>query len=384
VRVCYFSSGLGIGGAEFALLRLCRALRAKNIETTVVSVSGVGALGEQFTSEGIAVMTLDMARIGEAAYARRRTKHHLGQYRPQLVHGWMYHGNLAASLLSRVDGVQRPVLWGIRQSLLGNRDKLSTRLLIRLSAALSARPDAIVYNSSKARLEHERIGFSPRHAHVIGNGFDAETLRFDGVARTAVRAALGLAPDSVVIGHVARFHPSKDHVGFLRAFARVAQDHIDVRAVLAGDRVDWTNGELKLLIGQLGITDRVRLLGLRTDIAELMSSFDVFCSSSSGMEGFPNVVAEAMCCQLPCVATDVGDTRTIIGSGGEVVSAGGVQALADALDRMIRMPPTARMALGLAAREHIATHYSAKTIAEKYAQLYESMVSKNTAASCAA
>jgi glycosyltransferase involved in cell wall biosynthesis len=148
--------------------------------------------------------------------------------------------------------------------------------------------------------------------------------------------------------------------------------------------VDWTNSELTRLVSQLGIADRVRLLGRRSDVPALMSSFDVFCSSSNGMEGFPNVVAEAMCCQVPCVATDVGDTRTVIGRSGDVVAANSVPALAAALHRAIAMPPTARKALGSAAREYIATHYSREEIAEKYAQLYQSIVGETETASCAA
>jgi len=296
----------------------------------------------------------------------------------------MYHGNLLASMMSRADGVPRPVFWGVRQSLHGNRDKPTTRIVIRVSAQLSARPNAIVYNSSTARLQHEAIGFSPRRAHVIPNGFDLEMFRLDRGAREALRASLGFAPDTPVIGHVARFHPSKDHAGFLRAFARVAEDRASVRAVLAGDGVDWTNSELARLVSQLGIADRIRLLGRRSDVPALMSSFDVFCSSSNGMEGFPNVVAEAMCCQVPCVATDIGDTRAVIGPSGEVVEANNVPALAAALHRAIDLPPTARKALGSAAREHIATHYSTEEIAEKYTQLYQSIVSETGTASCAA
>jgi glycosyltransferase involved in cell wall biosynthesis len=374
VKICYVISGLNVGGAEIALLRLCCALRASNVQAAVVSVSGPGLLGPQFAREGISVLALNMHFARGAALAVRRFKSYLSGLQPHLIHGWMYHGNLLATALCRADGVQRPVLWGIRQSLQGNRDKLRTRVLIRVSAVLSERSEGIVYNSVAGRRQHEAIGFSPKRAHVISNGFDTDLLKFDGRSREALRTSLGFSSNTLLIGHVARFHPSKDHVGFLRAFALVAESRANVRAVLAGEGVDWRNRELTSLIFQLGIADRVRLLGRQTDIRAFMSSLDLLCSSSSGMEGFPNVVAEAMCCQVPCVATNVGDALEVIGEAGEVVPAGDARALSAALARMVDLPADIRWNIGQAARARIAIRYGIDTVAARYLNLYCSVL----------
>lgn len=384
MRSCYIVSGLGVGGAEFSLLRLCRALPAFGVESSVISLSGMGELGARFERQGTQLLPLSIRGVAGPIQLASRVKSHLRQLRPHVVHGWMYHGNIVASLLGRIDGSNRPVLWSIRQSLFGNRDKASTRVAIRISALLSPRPDAISYNSRVARLQHEAEGFAEPKGVVIPNGFDLDEFIFDQEARARVRATIGIPANSIVIGHVARFHPSKDHVGFLRAFARLhPQDH-KLFAVLAGRGVDPENVELKGLAAQLGVSSRVVLLGSRTDISALMSSFDVYCSSSSGMEGFPNVVAEAMSCGVPCVATDSGDTREVVGEFGEVVPPSDVIALSGGLERMVRKPKHELNALGSRGRNHIASRFSLAGVALRHRELYESLIEARSRVQCAA
>jgi glycosyltransferase involved in cell wall biosynthesis len=378
MRACYVISGLGTGGAELALLRLCHALKKRTVEATVVSVSDNGDLGARFQQAGIEVLALNMHRPDGVVRAAGRMKSHLLKCRPHLVHGWMYHGNLIATLLGRIDGEDRAVLWSVRQSLIGNKDTIPTRLAIRLGAFLSQRPSAISYNSQVARIQHEATGFHPRMAYVIPNGFDFGAFHADDDVSSRVRSGLGIDADCIVVGHVARFHPSKDHVGFLRAFARLSTGRRHVRAVLAGRGVDAMNISLRSLIASLGLTDRVSLLGLRTDIPALMAAFDVFCSSSNGMEGFPNVVAEAMCCEVPCVATGVGDAGVIVSEHGEVVRPSDEAALASALARIIDLPRPARRAMGRAARKHIIARYSIESVADRHCQLYESLLASRT------
>jgi glycosyltransferase involved in cell wall biosynthesis len=241
-----------------------------------------------------------------------------------------------------------------------------------------------VYNSVAARTQHEAAGFAAAQGTVIPNGFDLDQFRFDEVARNGLRGALGVADGTVVIGHIARLHASKDHAGFLRAFARIAQTRPFVRAVLAGEGVEAGNAALGALVDQLGIRNRVSLLGRRTDIAALMASFEVFCSSSSGMEGFPNVVAEAMSCEVPCVATDVGDARAVVAGCGEIVPPSDVDSLANALARIVDMPVASRRALGAAARSHIAGRFAIDTVTHRYLQLYEALAAAQDVPACAA
>jgi glycosyltransferase involved in cell wall biosynthesis len=375
MRVTFVSSGLNTGGAESALLRLLPALRAFGIEPSVVSLRCAGTVGAQLESLSIPTFYLGLPRPAAFLAAPAEMIRRIRRWRSDVVHGWMYHGNLAASMSAARLGL--PVLWGIRQSLgLGTRDKWLTRRVIATGAVLSAYADAIVYNSAAARQQHERRGYCDRHATVLPNGFDTERLRPDVDAREAIRAELALDQAATVIGHVARFHPAKDHRGFLIAAARLRQQHPAAAFVLAGEGVDASNRELAAAIDSLGLAGSVRLLGRRADIPRLMNAFDVLCLTSSGMEGFPNVIGEAMSCQVPCVGTAVGDVADLIGDTGEVVAPGDPQAVAAALARLLALEPAARAALGAKARQRIIDRYSIGDVARRYADLLHAIAKR--------
>jgi glycosyltransferase involved in cell wall biosynthesis len=369
MNVRFITSGLGTGGAEFALLRLCKALQALDVAPHVVSLTGLGDLAANFAQAGIAVTAIDLRRARGWLQVRRRLAAIDRTAAADVVQGWMYHGNLVALLLKRPG---TPVAWGIRQSLQSNSDKLATRLVIRAGGALSRRADAIIYNSLAGRSQHEAAGFYVSSGLVVVNGIDTDQFAATLAGRAAGRAELRLQDHDIAIGHIARYHPTKDHESFLRAFASIAPQRPHLRAVLAGEGVDPSNAVLTRLASALGIEGRVDLLGRRRDVVTLLSSVDVLCCSSNG-EGFPNAVAEAMSCGLPCVATDVGDTRELLGDAGEIVPPRRFNELASALARVADQPETSRREVGARARARIVLHYGIATMAQRYSDLYTSL-----------
>jgi glycosyltransferase involved in cell wall biosynthesis len=113
----------------------------------------------------------------------------------------------------------------------------------------------------------------------------------------------------------------------------------------------------------------VHLLGERTDLAAVNSSFDIATLSSLG-EGFPNVIAEAMACEVPCVSTDVGDARWIIGETGRIVPPRDPEALAAAWADVIAMGSERRRELGIRARARVAAKFSLDRAVARYEALY--------------
>jgi glycosyltransferase involved in cell wall biosynthesis len=295
---------------------------------------------------------------------------------PQLIQGWMYHGNLMASMAASglpktKSREQVPVLWNIRQTVYDLRnERWLTAKLIRLGAHFSARPAAIIYNSQTSAGQHETLGYRAGKRVIIPNGFDGQVLRPDDAARKAVRAELGVADDNILIGLVARYHPMKDHAGFLRAAAMVAQDHPQVRFALAGTGVSAKQPQLTEGLKQNGLQDRVTLLGERSDIPRLNNAFDISCSASAWGEGFSNAIGEAMACGVPCAVTDVGDSAYLVGDTGLVVPPRGPQALANAIVRLIDIGNAGRRQLGAKARKRIETEYSLRAIVQRYENLY--------------
>ncbi len=134
-----------------------------------------------------------------------------------------------------------------------------------------------------------------------------------------LRTRLGIPADAAVIGLVARYHPMKDIDTFLRAASRFQQDHENVKFVLCGDGLGPDNSTLAKLVRDLDLDRSVVLLGPRSDIELVYPAFDVLTLCSTAGEGFPNVLCEAMACDVRCVATDVGDSAEIIGDCGLIV-----------------------------------------------------------------
>ena len=127
----------------------------------------------------------------------------------------------------------------------------------------------------------------------------------------------------------------KDYPGFLHAAALLIRERPQVRFVLAGLGVDDKNRELTDLVHALELGDKVRMLGEVLPINALMSSLDIFCSSSAFGESFPNVLGEAMASGVACVTTDVGDSAAILSETGRVVPPKDPAALATACRTLV-------------------------------------------------
>ena len=134
---------------------------------------------------------------------------------------------------------------------------------------------------------------------------------------------------------------------------------------MAGTGLDRANSGLVELVAASGLHDRVHLLGYREDLHCLYSGFDIAVSSSRN-EGFPNVVGEAMCCGVPCVVTDVGDSAWIVGDTGRVVPSRDSAALAKGILDLIAAGEAARKELGARARKRIEEMFSIRSVVERY------------------
>jgi glycosyltransferase involved in cell wall biosynthesis len=378
MRVMHVITGLSTGGAETMLLKLLSAA-SQRMEHVVVSLGDEGTIGPRIAALGVPVHCLGLKRNAPNPFRALSILPLAQRIAPQLIQGWMYHGNLMASLAAvalrktaprNVLG-QKPVLWNIRQTVYDlRRERWLTAKLIRQGARLSSGPAAIIYNSQTSASQHEELGYRAEKRVIIPNGFDCQVLRPDEAARKAVRAELGITDDTVLVGLVARYHPMKDHVGFLKAAALVVQSHPQTRFVLVGAGVSSTQPELAEGIQQNELGDRVILLRERSDIPRLNNAFDIGCSASAWGEGFSNSIGEAMACGVPCAVTNVGDSAYIVADTGFVAPPRASEALAEAIGRLIEIGQPGRQQIGAKARKRIETEFSLSAIVEKYENLY--------------
>lgn len=165
----------------------------------------------------------------------------------------------------------------------------------------------------------------------------------------------------------------KDVETFLRAASHFQQDHANAKFVLCGDGMTSDNAALLELVASFNLDPRVVLLGRRLDIELIYPTFDALTLCSIGGEGFPNVLCEAMACDVPCVATDVGDSAEIIGDCGFIVPIRDHEALAGAWRNLLKKESGIR---NENSRSRIAARYSLGQMCAQYESLYRSIVQK--------
>lgn len=373
--ILHVITGLSTGGAERALYNVLAGGLGRQYKTAVLSLQGEGSIGPQIRELEVPVYQLNMHRGMPTPSTVMRLRQVVHEFRPDIIQGWMYHGNLAASLAGCLAPGHPAVAWNVRHSLYDlAAEKPLTRQVIRVNRLLSNRKDAIIYNSRLSRSQHETFGFDTSVSLVIPNGFDLEQLRPNEETGTMVRQELAIPEDALVVGHVARFHPMKDHASFLRAAVRVALQMPNARFLLIGREVSPENPALSDIVSQ-ELLERFVFLGERQDVYTLMQAMDVLSSSSWG-EAFPNVIGEAMACQVPCVVTDVGDSADIVGNTGIVVPPSDSAALTKGLLIMLKKPAEKRRALGRAARVRIKANYELKTVVGQYARFYNELAGR--------
>jgi glycosyltransferase involved in cell wall biosynthesis len=327
-------------------------------------------MGAQIEALGVPVITLGM-RAGRPSIASMlKLRREINALQPDLIQGWMYHGNLVAILARFFCAKKVPVVWNIRQSLYQiEKEKVLTRQVIRANRFLSKSVCSLLYNSHLSREQHEAFGFSSCNGLVIPNGINCQQFHFSIDARRRIRSELSIPEKVIVVGHVARFHPMKDHACFLKAAAIILEHYPETHFILSGREVSLNNVELERHIPNK-FKNRFHLLGERSDMADLMSAMDILSSSSWG-EAFPNVLGEAMAVGIPCVTTDVGDSALIIGNCGIVVPPKDEITLANGMELLLAMPSLERRALGDKSRQRIEDNFKLSVIVEKYAELYK-------------
>lgn len=366
-KVLHIITGLNDGGAESVLARLC--LHSKRVQHVVISLMDEGKYGPLLIESGVVVYCLGMNPRKPGILRFFRLVRLIRAEQPDLVQTWMYHADLLGGIAARLAGVPR-VFWGIRHSTLEKgKSKRSTIIVARLCALLSGWvPEKIICCANKARDVHADIGYSVKKLRVISNGYDLSRFKPDVSAGSRVRADLGLKSNDFIIGNVGRLDPLKDHSNLLQALACVAERKIPFRCLLIGKGLSPDTSGLVDQIAELGLQDKVLLVGQRSDIPAIMNALDLHVLSSLS-EGFPNVLAEAMACGTPCVSTDVGDALEILSDKEACCPAQDSQALAEVIVKLAgewQYSPASWQARKAASSQRIAERFSIEAMVDAY------------------
>jgi len=352
VRIVYFLTTLGVGGAEKQTIALAERMAARGHAVSLVVLKHT----EEEWPVKLPVLRLNLRKSPFGVWRGLRfAGNFLTLFRPDLVHSHTFPANLFARLLrlgSARDGAPA-IVNTIHNMYEGGWHRMA---MYALTDTLS---DAVTAVSTAAAERYARLHAVPsKKLSVLTNGIDTAVFVHDRARRSRVRKQM-LAGNRFIWLAVGRIAPAKDYPNLLRAFALVKAEESDTELWIAGEGVSDFSKET-----------HVRMLGLRRDVIELLDAADGFVLSSA-WEGLPLALGEAMAMEKPVVATDVGGVRELTGKHGVLVPAKDSEALAAAMLGVMRMDRSSRRFMGHAARARIEMDFSMEAKADAWEALYE-------------
>ena len=364
VRLVYLITSRGgfWGGAESQVHVLARSFRRRGWDVGIVSMLPSESSLVDLEGEGIRVATLGLRTGVPDPRGAIRLLRLLRRWKPDVLHAHMVHANLLARLTRPL--TRTPVLI----STIHNENE-GSQWRYRAYGLTHGLSDVTTAVSTRAVEESIKRGAAPARGIVLmPNGISIDAYRPDIAARSRAREALGLTDEFVWLA-VGRLTEAKAYPDMVDAFLQVNAQWPNARLLIAG--IGPLDELLNERIQAAGMADKVTLLGLRSDIPELMQGADGFVMSSA-WEGLPMVLLEAGASALPIVATDVGGSRDAIldGTSGYLVPAGRPQELARAMRTVMELPDVERQAMGQAGRAHVNRTFALDSVVDRWEALY--------------
>jgi starch synthase (maltosyl-transferring) len=363
MRIEYVIDHLHVGGAQRHLVELFTRLDRRRFALQVAVAKPGGALTPVIERMGIPVRSFGLgASLGRPSTLARlmATAQRLRAEAVDVVHGYLYLGNILGVLAGRLAGV--PILLASKRSLdrYPRRTQLAaTRLANRLAHRILCNAEAV----RECVLAVERP--APAKLTVIPNG-----IAFP-VAPAHPERPPGVPAGRRLVGSIGRLTWKKSYGDLVEAARIVCRACDDVDLVLIGDGPE--RSALEAQAARLGLGKRIHFVGEVPDAWRFLWSFDVFVLASV-IEGMPNVLLEALAAERPVVVTRAGGMPEIVTDGrtGRLTSPGEPAALADAILGILRTPDSGRR-FGQAGRRLVEERYSAETMGARYAALYDEL-----------
>jgi glycosyltransferase involved in cell wall biosynthesis len=365
IKVVHILPMLGPGGAERMAVHIVRGLNRRRFEVAVVSIwHRVGSDLEHLLDD----CDVRAEYLGKGQGFDCRTFHRLHRilrhHRPDIVHTHLHvlpYALPSLLLLKRVS-------WLHTVHNLAEREIESrARYIQRCALNCGIVPVAV----------SEEVALSLKHVYgiqrccVIPNGIPTKHYAHPHVSRSEWRRKERFREDQILYVCVARYAPQKNHAMLLKAFAQGPAANPNAHLVLVGDGI--LRKVLEKQAKELGIFGRVRFLGLRTDIPDVLGAMDVFVLSSD-WEGNPLSVMEAMASGLPIVSTAVGGVPDLFVNGREgfFVPRGDVQGFSDRMTLLLR-DHEIRQSMGIAAARRARENFDVSRMVRAYEELYENL-----------
>lgn len=357
-RLLYVITSLDYGGAEALVVELAARFAERGWKVGVVSMVTPRAYEAQLEAANVELFSLDMRPGLPDPRAIAHLARIYRQFQPDVVHAHMVHANL----LARVARLAGPLTCLVCTAHNINEGGAHLYLGYRMTASLSE----VTTNVSRSAVErHIELGVVRREKSAyIPNGINLRRFSRNLGDRERLRAELGAA-DSFVWLTVGRITEQKDYPNLLAALS--SQDSSSLLWLVGdGELRQATEAQVK----ELGLSERVRFLGLRSDVGALMSAADGFVLGSA-WEGLPITLLEAAASGLPAVATEVGGVAEIVKPGtGWLVPPRDPAALAQAMNELESAPVSRRLEMGDRARGVALAGFDITSVVNQWEALF--------------
>ena len=375
MKIVHVITGLGDGGAEHTLFKICKHDNLN--QHIVISLKDAGKYYALLKKINIEVHYLDLRFYSffKIIFLIKL----LRSLKPDIVQTWLVHGDFLGGIAARFAGI-RNILWNIRYSNIEfGKARFTTIIIIKILSILSYFiPKIIISVSKNANKIYAKIGYNKKKLFFIPNGYDLSDLKINLTKKKIFNKKNNIKKNSILIGNVARYDPQKDHFNLLEALSLVRSNKINFCCVLVGNNITNKNTELVSKIKKLRLSKFVKLLGQVDDISEVMNGIDINILSSSYGEGFPNVLAEAMACGTPCITTNVGDSAFLVGNTGWVVLPKNPFKLAEVIEKAINEKINSNWNKKcIKARLRIKKNFSLKGMVNKYNKIWLKIYKSN-------
>tara|TARA_B100000029_G_scaffold333118_1_gene325330 strand:+ start:1024 stop:2151 length:1128 start_codon:yes stop_codon:yes gene_type:complete len=332
LKILHLITGLNAGGAEGVLYRLILSDK-KNLHQ-VVSLTNNGYYEKELITKKIKVKSLNLKRGTFSLLALIRLIKIFRKNKPDIIQTWMYHADLIGGIAGKISG-NKNIIWSIRNSNLGRNTSWKTKLILKLCILFSrVLPKLIISCSKNSAAIHENLGYPKKKITIIPNGFDLEKIKPSETEREKIRKSFDIKDEEILIGVIARWDPQKDFENLFLAIKELKNKNFSKwKLILVGSNLTPENKELMSLVKKNDISNKIVLAGFQKNIVSFQNAIDLLVLSSAYGEAFPNVIAESMACEVPCVATDVGDSKEIISNTGWIVPPNNPQQLCEVISK---------------------------------------------------
>lgn len=368
-RVALVTNGLTRGGAETQLVRLAATLRGHGDEVGLISILPTEAFADEMAELRVPIAHLRVRPPARGASALVAGTRVLRAWRPDVLISFVYQANVLGRIAGRSSGVP-VIISSIRNEYFGGRAR---ERLLRATDRLCTISTTNA-NSVAARIVDRGVVPGARLV-VIPNGVDTAPFERPPHERAELRKGLGVDDAEFLWLAAGRLEAQKDYPTLLAALARTGRSPTRHRLLIAGQ--GHLRDELEQTAATLRISDRVRFLGVRDDMPQLLAAADALVLASRH-EGLPNVIMEAMAAGRPVVATRVGGTPELVDEArsGLLVEPARPDELAAAMSRLAAAGESTWHAMGAAGRAIVAERYSLAAVGEKWLRLVDEQQAK--------